>query len=221
MTRNSILTLQWFRLVSFLNQNKLTDVVRSKIADCLHVGFWHHAILMRCTEPNCNSNHEKSICEGGGVFPVFQFPGGENPDLHRRWIRFINRSDWEPSENSHICIKHFGESSSNGVAQLAASSSFEEVGPCSHYLSEEIRRNAVFTSHEWRNLRLPENRLPWEFSARMKFQVSLRNFPSNPSKILFQDLSGGISSETYWKSHRLLSCWISRIKYVPLIAGDD
>ena len=61
----------------------------------------------KCVVPLCNSNHEKSIYEGDGVFPVFEFPGKKKPDLHKRWIRFVNRSDWEPTDSSRICSKHF------------------------------------------------------------------------------------------------------------------
>ena len=61
----------------------------------------------KCVVPLCNSNHEKSIYEGDRVFPVFEFPGEKKPDLHKRWIRFVNRSDWEPTDSSRICSKHF------------------------------------------------------------------------------------------------------------------
>ena len=27
----------------------------------------------------------------------------------KRWIRFGNRKDWQPSSSSYICIKHFEE----------------------------------------------------------------------------------------------------------------
>ena len=27
----------------------------------------------------------------------------------KRWIKFVNRKDWQPSSSSHICIKHFEE----------------------------------------------------------------------------------------------------------------
>ena len=27
----------------------------------------------------------------------------------KRWIRFVNRKDWQPSSSSYICIKHFEE----------------------------------------------------------------------------------------------------------------
>ena len=27
----------------------------------------------------------------------------------KRWIRFVNRNDWQPSSSSYRCIKHFEE----------------------------------------------------------------------------------------------------------------
>ena len=27
----------------------------------------------------------------------------------KRWIRFVNRKDWQPISSSYICIKHFEE----------------------------------------------------------------------------------------------------------------
>ena len=36
---------------------------------------------------------------------VFSFPKEE--DLKKRWIRFVNQKDWEPTSSSYICIKHF------------------------------------------------------------------------------------------------------------------
>ena len=38
-----------------------------------------------------------------GIF----FPKEE--ELKKRWIRFVNRKDWEPNSSSYICIKHFEE----------------------------------------------------------------------------------------------------------------
>ena len=63
----------------------------------------------KCVVLLCNSNQEKSIYADDGVFPDFDFPGQKKPDLHRRWIRFVNHSIWEPTDSSRICIKHFQE----------------------------------------------------------------------------------------------------------------
>ena len=30
-------------------------------------------------------------------------------DLMKRWIRFVNRKDWQASSSSYVCIKHFEE----------------------------------------------------------------------------------------------------------------
>ena len=39
--------------------------------------------------------------------PVFVFPS--NPELKCRWIKFVNRVDWEETKNRGICILHFEE----------------------------------------------------------------------------------------------------------------
>ena len=41
-------------------------------------------------------------------FPVFRFPL-KNPELNRKWIRFVNRRDWAPTRRSDVCSKHFEE----------------------------------------------------------------------------------------------------------------
>ena len=41
-------------------------------------------------------------------FPVFRFPL-KNPELNRKWIRFVNRRDWAPTGRSDVCSKHFEE----------------------------------------------------------------------------------------------------------------
>ena len=38
--------------------------------------------------------------------PVFGFPF-DKPDLNQRWIKFVNRKDWKPTNSSVICMKHF------------------------------------------------------------------------------------------------------------------
>ena len=39
-------------------------------------------------------------------FPVFRFPL-KNPELNRKWIRFVNRIDWASTRRSGVCSKHF------------------------------------------------------------------------------------------------------------------
>ena len=36
---------------------------------------------------------------------VFSFPKVEH--LRKIWIKFVNSKDWEPTNSSYICIKHF------------------------------------------------------------------------------------------------------------------
>ena len=43
------------------------------------------------------------VCEEKAT--VFSFPKEEH---HRKiWIKFVNKKDWEPTNSSYTCIKHF------------------------------------------------------------------------------------------------------------------
>ena len=41
-------------------------------------------------------------------FPVFRFLL-KNPELNRKWIKFVNRRDFAPTQCSGVCSKHFEE----------------------------------------------------------------------------------------------------------------
>ena len=56
---------------------------------------------------SCNSGYVTKA-EKENKVSSFSFPF-HKPDLLRKWIRFVNRSDWTPTSNSVICIKHFKE----------------------------------------------------------------------------------------------------------------
>ena len=59
---------------------------------------------LKCCIVNCRSNY---VGEKESV-PVFSFPDKEKEeDLRKRWIKFINRKNWEPSDSSVICKNHF------------------------------------------------------------------------------------------------------------------
>ena len=50
--------------------------------------------------------HEKKGDDDGNKFKdVFSFP--DNPDLNIRYIQFVNRTQWKPTEHSGIFIDHF------------------------------------------------------------------------------------------------------------------
>ena len=39
---------------------------------------------------------------------LFTFPL-HKPDLNEHWVRFVNRTNWQPSQSSVLCVKHFEE----------------------------------------------------------------------------------------------------------------
>ena len=57
-------------------------------------------MVFKCCMVNCRSNYA-----GKEKTTVFLFPKKEQ--LRKIWIPFANRKDWEPSNSSYICIKHF------------------------------------------------------------------------------------------------------------------
>lgn len=54
----------------------------------------------KCCIVGCRSNYTTAE-----VNTVFSFP--KDVDLRKRWIKFVNRQDWEPTTSSYICKKHF------------------------------------------------------------------------------------------------------------------
>ena len=57
-------------------------------------------MVYKCCVVNCRTNY--TIEETN---TVFSFPKDE--DLRKRWIKFVNRKDWQPTSSSYICKKHF------------------------------------------------------------------------------------------------------------------
>ena len=57
-------------------------------------------MVFKCCIFKCRSNYA-----GEESTTVFSFPKDE--DLKRRWVKFVNRKDWQPTSSSFICSKHF------------------------------------------------------------------------------------------------------------------
>ena len=61
---------------------------------------------MKCCVFACRSNYEST----NEYVPVFSFPAEDKePDLRKRWTRFVNRENWEPDDKAVICKKTFRE----------------------------------------------------------------------------------------------------------------
>ena len=62
-------------------------------------------MMNKCVIYGCKyvSKAKKEKKVSSFVFPFHK------PDLRSKWIKFVNRSDWTPTSNSVICIKHFKE----------------------------------------------------------------------------------------------------------------
>ena len=59
-------------------------------------------MMYKCCVIDCRSNQA-----GEEWKTAFSFPKEEI--LHKRWIKFVNRKNWEPIPSSFICIKYFEE----------------------------------------------------------------------------------------------------------------
>ena len=63
-------------------------------------------MVNKCVVYGCKSGYvSKSERE---KVSSFSFPLNK-PDLLSKWIKFVNRSNWNPTSNSVICINHFEE----------------------------------------------------------------------------------------------------------------
>ena len=52
-------------------------------------------------------------CSGGyyeNKFHGFRFPFKKRPDLAKKWIEFVKKDDWIPTERNMICYEHFNNS---------------------------------------------------------------------------------------------------------------
>ena len=58
-------------------------------------------MVNKCCVFNCRSNYIGQEQRNA----VFTFPA--DVDMRNRWIKFVNRKDWQPSSSSVICVKHF------------------------------------------------------------------------------------------------------------------
>ena len=57
-------------------------------------------MVFMCYVVNCCLNYA-----GEEKTTVFSYPKEEH--LRKIWIKLVNRKDWEPTNSSYICIKHF------------------------------------------------------------------------------------------------------------------
>lgn len=58
-----------------------------------------------CCVPGCKSNYKTS---NEGNVAVFRFPSDE--ETSTKWVKAINRADFQPTKSSVVCIKHFDKS---------------------------------------------------------------------------------------------------------------
>ena len=72
-------------------------------------------MVNKCAVYGCESGYtakkKKKTEDGSNKRPVvaaFRFPLKKS-ELLVRWVKFINRSEWNPSEHSVICERHFEE----------------------------------------------------------------------------------------------------------------
>ena len=59
-------------------------------------------MVNKCTVSKCQTCCTSST----GKLSSFRFPL-KNEELNKKWIRFVNRSDWVPTKHSVLCELHF------------------------------------------------------------------------------------------------------------------
>ena len=59
-----------------------------------------------CSVHGCQSNYAPGKQNKSEPIATFGFPL-KNFELLEKWIKFVNREEWEPTKNSAICVKHF------------------------------------------------------------------------------------------------------------------
>ena len=74
--------------------------------NCFGINMVNTCVVVYCKTGYKKRQHETNVISE--KFPVSRFPL-KNPGLNRKWIRFVNRSDWTPTRSSDICSKHFEE----------------------------------------------------------------------------------------------------------------
>ena len=69
-------------------------------------------MVNKCVVVGCAHGYRKRKCDSDNADVLcikkasFHFPKN-NDSLYQKWIRFISRKDWKPTENSVICCDHF------------------------------------------------------------------------------------------------------------------
>ena len=57
-----------------------------------------------CCVPGCKTDH-RSVQDDEEKPVLYQFP--RNEELRHKWIRAIPRQNWNPTNCSRVCSKHF------------------------------------------------------------------------------------------------------------------
>ena len=60
-------------------------------------------MVNKCVAFGCKTGYDSHI-----NMSTFRYPHTK-PALMEKWIKFVNRSDWIPTNNSVLCVKHFKE----------------------------------------------------------------------------------------------------------------
>ena len=69
-------------------------------------------MVNKCASFDCKAKYESQKntqrADEDTKLATFHFPNvTKRPELHRKWVRFVNRSEWKPTSNSVLCEKHF------------------------------------------------------------------------------------------------------------------
>ena len=79
-------------------------------------------MVNKCAAPKCQTGYTSSTRK----LSSFHFPL-KNEELNKKWIRFVNRSDWVPTKHSVLCELHFEDIYKNKGKRMSLNWSMKPV----------------------------------------------------------------------------------------------
>ena len=79
-------------------------------------------MVNKCAAPKCQTGYTSSTRK----LSSFHFPL-KKEELNKKWIRFVNRSDWVPRKHSVLCELHFEDICKNKEKRMSLNWSMKPV----------------------------------------------------------------------------------------------
>ena len=126
-----------------------------------------------CVAISCKSGH--ATCTE--KVSLFSFPL-HKPDLNEHWVRFVKRTNWQPSQSSILCVQHFEE---KFILNGLKSNLKWAINPLPTFHSDEVRK---------RPSTLPTPVIPRKApKTRLYREDQIGSFRDNDTISSFEDLT--------------------------------